>query len=128
LWKKVRKKLKLHSAGKKKFSSIKARVSVDAYFCLLPFHFSLLLPVDLAGSKTKISAEDYLPDEVLSRIRGEFVDGGAYSRAQTSEKHHGICASIFIKPDAHPDGSSPSTRDTDRRQRTLYLPANRVCY
>lgn len=54
----------------------------------------------LAKLKTKISIEDYLEGENFSDIKHEFVNGEVYSMAGASDKHHRICANIFIKLDA----------------------------
>lgn len=55
----------------------------------------------LAKLKTKISLEDYLEGEQISQIKHEYINGEVYAMAGASDRHHRICANVFIKLDAH---------------------------
>lgn len=56
--------------------------------------------------KTKISAEEYLKDELIRDIRHEFVNGEVYVMAGTSDRHHRIAANLFTRLDAHLEDST----------------------
>jgi Uma2 family endonuclease len=55
----------------------------------------------LAKLKTKISLEDYLEGEQVSQTKHEYINGEVYAMAGASDRHHRICANVFIKLDAH---------------------------
>lgn len=55
----------------------------------------------LAKLKTKISVKDYLEGENFSEIKHEFLNGEVYAMAGASDRHHRICANVFIKLDSH---------------------------
>lgn len=56
--------------------------------------------------KTKISAEEYLQDELVRETRHEFVNGEIYAMAGTSDRHHRIAANLFTRLDSHLEGST----------------------
>jgi Uma2 family endonuclease len=72
----------------------------------------------LAKLKTKISIEDYLEGEKISEIKHEFINGEVYAMAGASEKHHRICANLFIKLDSHLESSSCNAFITDMKLKT----------
>lgn len=51
--------------------------------------------------KTKISVEDYLEGEKISKTKHEFVNGEVYAMAGASDTHHRISANCFKKLDDH---------------------------
>lgn len=51
--------------------------------------------------KTKISFQEYLEGEKVSRVKHEFVGGEVYEMAGTSVRHHRICLNLVTKLDAH---------------------------
>jgi Uma2 family endonuclease len=55
--------------------------------------------------KTKITVEDYLEGEKITRIKHEYISGEVYAMAGASDRHYGICANIFTKLDAHLENS-----------------------
>ena len=56
--------------------------------------------------KTKISATEYLKDELVRQTRHEFVSGEVYAMAGANDRHHRIAANLFTKLDAHLIGSN----------------------
>lgn len=69
----------------------------------------------LAKLKTKISAEEYLKGEKVSETKHEFIDGEVYAMAGASERHHRICANLFISLDAHLENSECEAFITDMK-------------
>jgi Uma2 family endonuclease len=55
--------------------------------------------------KTKVSVEDYLEGEKVSKIRHEFINGEVYAMAGASDRHHRISANLFKKLDDHLEDS-----------------------
>lgn len=55
----------------------------------------------LAKLKTKISIEDYLDGEEISQTKHEYINGEVYAMAGASDRHHRICANLFINLDSH---------------------------
>jgi len=55
----------------------------------------------LAKLKTKIGLEEYLKGEEFSPIKHEYIHGEVYAMAGASDRHHRICANVFIKLDSH---------------------------
>jgi Uma2 family endonuclease len=80
----------------------------------------------LAKLKTKINIADYLDGEEISQIKHEFIDGEIYAMAGASEKHHRICANLFIKLDSHLENSKCNAFITDMKlqadKNTFYYP------
>ena len=80
----------------------------------------------LAKLKTKISIEDYLQGEKISQTRHEFIGGEVYAMAGASERHHRICANLFIKLDSHLENSKCDAFITDMKlkadEKTFYYP------
>lgn len=72
----------------------------------------------LAKLKTKISVEEYLEGEKASRMKHEFIDGEVYAMAGASERHHRICANLFIKFDSHLENSKCAAFITDMKLKT----------
>lgn len=69
----------------------------------------------LAKLKTKISVEEYLDGENSAQIKHEFVAGEVYAMAGASEKHHRICANLFIELDSHLENSTCDAFITDMK-------------
>ena len=63
------------------------------------------MTVGVPKLKTKISATQYLKDELARQIRHEFVGGEVYAMAGANDRHHRIAANLFTKLDAHLIGS-----------------------
>src|SRR4051812_46060486 len=55
----------------------------------------------LAKLKTKIGIEEYLDGEEISQTKHEYINGEVYAMAGASDRHHRICANVFIKLDSH---------------------------
>ena len=55
--------------------------------------------------KTKISAADYLDDEMVRQTRHEFVGGEIHAMAGSSIRHYRICQNLTTKLDEHLVGS-----------------------
>ncbi len=76
--------------------------------------------------KTKISAEEYLQEELVRETRNEFVNGEVYAMAGASDRHHRIAANLFTILDAHLDASECDVFITEIKLRvredTFYYP------
>lgn len=55
----------------------------------------------LAKLKTKVSAKDYLKNELVSPVKHEFVGGEVYAMAGGSVRHNVICGNIFAALRSH---------------------------
>ena len=64
------------------------------------------MTVGVPKLKTKISATEYLKDELVRQTRHEFVSGEVYAMAGANDRHHRIAANLFTKLDAHLIGSN----------------------
>ena len=80
----------------------------------------------LAKLKTKISIEEYLEGEQTRQTKHEFIGGEVYAMAVASERHHRICANLFIKLDSHLANSKCNAFITDMKlkadEKTFYYP------
>jgi Uma2 family endonuclease len=80
----------------------------------------------LAKLKTKISIEEYLEGEQISQTKHEFIGGEVYAMAGASERHHRICANLFIRLDSHLEESKCNAFITDMKlkadEKTFYYP------
>lgn len=76
--------------------------------------------------KTKISVEDYLEGESVSQVKHEYLAGEVYAMAGASDRHHRICANLFIKLDSHLENSECEAFITDLKLKagedTFYYP------
>lgn len=57
--------------------------------------------MEWAKLKTKTSVEEYFKGEEFSQIKHEYINGEVYAMAGASDRHHRICANLFIKLDSH---------------------------
>lgn len=76
--------------------------------------------------KTKIGVTEYLEGELISQTKHEFVDGEVYAMAGASDRHHRICANLFIKLDSHLASSKCEAFMTEMKlktdEKTFYYP------
>lgn len=76
--------------------------------------------------KTKITAEQFLSDELVRPVRHEFVRGEIYSMAGASDRHHRICLNLATKLDAHLGDSGCDVFITEMKlqvtEETYYYP------
>lgn len=61
--------------------------------------------MELAKLKTKISVEEYLEGEKVSRVKHEYVNGEIYAMAGVSDRHNRICGNLYVLLDSHLDKS-----------------------
>ncbi|MGD9560695.1 MAG: Uma2 family endonuclease [Pyrinomonadaceae bacterium] len=59
----------------------------------------------LAKVKTKVSVEEYLEGEKVSRVKHEYVNGEVYAMAGVSDRHNRICLNLSMLLDSHLEGS-----------------------